>query len=192
MISSTLFGRAYIPGIGGKITAPISASCVNVRKCPRWSGVSRTTSTSVRRSFKQTSAARASRLSASEYAIAAALFIEQGITSIPSVRKEPLEIAAAEILVAMDDVGERFEIRRREVRFQLDRAPRLRAEHEVSLDSAGGPQRAQRGMGVEAAARAGDADDDLSHEALPLALTFGLDAAQAQSSSEVRPGRSAQ
>ena len=49
----------------------------------------------MRRSFKQTSAARTSRFEFSECAIAAALFIEHGMMSMPSVMKEPLEIEAA-------------------------------------------------------------------------------------------------
>ena len=48
-------------GIGGAMIAPISASAVIDRRCPRCSGDSRTISTSRRRSLRTTSAARTIR-----------------------------------------------------------------------------------------------------------------------------------
>ena len=74
--------------------APISASAVMVRRCPRCSGVSRTISTSRRRSFNTTSAARVSRVEVTPVAISLMVRIEHGATTMPSVRKLPLEMAA--------------------------------------------------------------------------------------------------
>ncbi len=63
----------------------------------RWislSGASRTASTSLRRSFKTTSAARWMRLSPSPCAIAASVRTLQGAMIMPMVTNEPLEIDA--------------------------------------------------------------------------------------------------
>ena len=56
---------------------------------------SRGISTSLLCSFKTTSAALTSRLSAAECTIPDSVFIEQGAITIPSVLNEPLEIEAA-------------------------------------------------------------------------------------------------
>ena len=64
----------------------------------RWitdSGVSRVTSTSLRRSLSVTSAARLIRDSPNPIRMLASVFMLHGTTIIPSVRNEPLEIAAA-------------------------------------------------------------------------------------------------
>ena len=61
---------------------------------PACSGVSRNSSTSRRRSFKHTSAARVSRLLVTPVAISASVRAEQGATTIPMVRNEPLAMAA--------------------------------------------------------------------------------------------------
>ena len=68
---------------------PISVTAVMLRRWARFSGVSRVSSTSRRRSFSTTSAARLIRLSDSPMAMAASVRIEQGATTIPSVAKEP-------------------------------------------------------------------------------------------------------
>jgi hypothetical protein len=63
----------------------------------RWislSGASRTQSTRRRRSFSVTSAARWTRFSLKPLAMAASVLALQGAMIIPSVRNEPLEIAA--------------------------------------------------------------------------------------------------
>jgi hypothetical protein len=60
----------------------------------RLSGVSRGTSTSLRRSFSVTSAARLTRSLVRPVAIAASDRIEHGITTIPMVWNDPDEIAA--------------------------------------------------------------------------------------------------
>ena len=65
-----------------------------LRRWPLCSGVSRSINTSRRRSFKVTSAARVSRLEVTPVAISDIERIEQGAMTIPSVLKEPLEIAA--------------------------------------------------------------------------------------------------
>ena len=49
--------------MGGSTVAPASVTATMLRRCTRLKGVSRVTSTSVRRSFSVTSAARDSRLS---------------------------------------------------------------------------------------------------------------------------------
>ena len=64
----------------------------------RWialNGVSRTTSTSRRRSFSTTSAARQTRLWLKPFAIADSVFMLHGAITIPRVRNEPLDTAAA-------------------------------------------------------------------------------------------------
>ena len=63
----------------------------------RWmelNGASRTTSTSLRRSFRMTSAARWIRFSPEPEAIAPRVRALHGHTTMPRVRKEPLEIFA--------------------------------------------------------------------------------------------------
>ena len=70
--------------------APISASWVRLRKCPAWSGVSRTIKTSRRRSFSMTSAARVNRFEVTPQAISDMLRIEHGAMTMPSDRNEPL------------------------------------------------------------------------------------------------------
>ena len=73
---------------------PISVTAVMLRRCARFSGVSRATNTSLRRSFSTTSAARLSRLSAKPCATPASVFIEHGAITMPAVRNEPLATAA--------------------------------------------------------------------------------------------------
>ena len=65
-----------------------------VFRCPVWSGVSRTIRTRRRRSLRVTSAARVSRLEVTPVAISDMLRIEQGATTMPRVRNEPLDGAA--------------------------------------------------------------------------------------------------
>ena len=74
--------------------APSSARCNRLRKCPACSGVSRTISTSRRRSFSITSAARVSRFEVTPVAISDMLRIEHGATIMPRVLNEPLASAA--------------------------------------------------------------------------------------------------
>ena len=57
-----------------------------VRRCPVCSGVSRTISTSRRRSFSVTSAARVSSVEVTPLAISDIERIEQGATIIPALR----------------------------------------------------------------------------------------------------------
>src|ERR1700732_1499880 len=75
--------------------APISESAVMLLRWPVWSGVSRTSNTSLRRSFKVTSAARVSNVVVTPVEISDIERTEQGATIIPIVRNEPLEIGAA-------------------------------------------------------------------------------------------------
>ncbi len=74
--------------------APYSVTVAMLRMWPRCKGVSRVISTSRRRSFSTTSAARVSRVSVTPLAMAPSVRIEQGATIMPSVRNEPLAIAA--------------------------------------------------------------------------------------------------
>src|SRR5471030_1368101 len=73
---------------------PISVTAVILRRCARLNGVSRTISTSLRRSLSTTSAARAIKLSDRPCATDASVFIEHGATIIPSDWNEPLAMAA--------------------------------------------------------------------------------------------------
>ncbi len=73
---------------------PISVTATMLRRCARFNGVSRTISTSRRRSFSVTSAARVIRLSPRPCATAASVRIEHGAITMPSQRNEPLAIAA--------------------------------------------------------------------------------------------------
>ena len=70
-----------------------------VRRCPVCSGVSRTISTSLRRSFSTTSADLVSSVEVTPVAISDILRMEQGATNIPSVMKEPLAILAPTFLI---------------------------------------------------------------------------------------------
>ena len=63
---------------------PISVMLVMLRKCARFSGVSRTIRIRRRRSFSMTSAARVMRLSDRPCATAASVRMEQGATTIAS------------------------------------------------------------------------------------------------------------
>lgn len=78
----------------GNTTPPISVTRFILSKWARFSGVSRTISTSRRLSFKTTSAARVKRLSPKPCATEASVRIEQGATSIPSVLNVPLAMHA--------------------------------------------------------------------------------------------------
>ena len=65
-----------------------------LRMCVSVSGVSRASSTRRRRSLSITSAARATSVPPVPWAISASVFIEQGATTMPSVRYEPLATQA--------------------------------------------------------------------------------------------------
>ena len=74
---------------------PISVTASMLLMWPACSGVSRNIRTTRRRSFRQTSAARATRLDVTPVAISLKVRTEQGATIMPIVWNEPLEIAAA-------------------------------------------------------------------------------------------------
>ena len=80
---------------GRRDDRPISESAVMLRRWPVWSGVSRTSKTSFRRSFRVTSAARVNNVVVTPDEISDIERTEQGATIIPIVRNEPLEIEAA-------------------------------------------------------------------------------------------------
>ena len=65
-----------------------------LRKCPTCSGVSRTASTSRRRSLSTTSAARDNSEDVTPEAISLMVRIEHGAMTMPIVGNEPEEIAA--------------------------------------------------------------------------------------------------
>ncbi len=73
---------------------PISVTAVMVLRCPRCSGVSRSISTSGRRSFSTTSAARVSRVEVTPLAISDSVRTVHGAITMPLVLNEPEEIAA--------------------------------------------------------------------------------------------------
>lgn len=74
---------------------PISVIAVMLRRWARVSGVSRAISTRVRRSLRVTSAARPIRPEEVPVAISARVRMEQGATTMPRQRNEPLAIPAA-------------------------------------------------------------------------------------------------
>src|SRR5258705_182040 len=80
--------------MGGRITAPISASAVSTRRCPRWSGVSRTTRTSGRPSLRVTSAARAITVSAAQWATAAPDLLVDRLLEVGLVLQHPEDLGA--------------------------------------------------------------------------------------------------
>ena len=88
------------PGPAARSSRPFPTSAVIVRRWPAWSGVSRTSSTSGRRSFRVTSAARLSSVVVTPLAISAMLRIEHGATTMPIVLNEPEEIGAARSPIA--------------------------------------------------------------------------------------------
>ena len=73
---------------------PISVTAVMLRRCARFSGASRASSTRRRRSLSVTSAARVTRLSDRPCATPASVRIEHGATTMPAVRNEPLASTA--------------------------------------------------------------------------------------------------
>ena len=75
--------------------APISVTAAMVRRWPRCNGVSRTRSTSRRRSLSTTSPARVNSVEVTPVAISDRLLMEHGATIIPMVWNEPLAIEAA-------------------------------------------------------------------------------------------------
>ena len=74
--------------------APHSVTVSMLRRWIACKGVSRTNSTSLRLSFSTTSAARVSKLVVTPLAISARVRTEQGKTTMPMVRNDPLAIAA--------------------------------------------------------------------------------------------------
>ena len=82
---------------------------VMLRRWARLNGVSRTISSSRRRSFSITSAARVSRLSPSPCATAASVRIEHGATTIAVASKLPLARQAPMSPRRIGVVGQRFE-----------------------------------------------------------------------------------
>ena len=87
--------------MAGSTTAPASAQRRMLSSCTSDSGVSRGTRISLRRSFRCTSAARWIRLPEAPWAIALSVPPEQGQTTMPSVRDEPLAIGGKEILIVV-------------------------------------------------------------------------------------------
>ncbi|CAM5639837.1 hypothetical protein SFUMM280S_01962 [Streptomyces fumanus] len=80
--------------MGGTIRTPMRARASMFSRWISPSGVARGTSTSGRRSFSVTSAARPTRPSAYPARMPARVFMEQGTTTMPSVRNEPEEMVA--------------------------------------------------------------------------------------------------
>ena len=86
---------ARVEGGDGRIdNRALFGHAAMLRIWPRCSGVSRSISTSRRRSLRQTSAARDTRLVVVPVAISDIVLIEQGAMIMPSVLKDPLEQAA--------------------------------------------------------------------------------------------------
>ncbi|GJD04094.1 hypothetical protein ColKHC_12919 [Colletotrichum higginsianum] len=75
--------------------APALVTSTMFRRWISLKGVSRTESTSLRRSFRHTSAARVTRSSHTPALMAASVRTEHGATIMPSTRYEPLAIGAA-------------------------------------------------------------------------------------------------
>src|SRR4029453_12554513 len=137
--------------MGGSTTAPISASAVSTRRWPRCSGLSRTTRMSCRPSLSVTSAARAIRVSAAQWATAAADLMLHGTITMPSVLNAPEAIAGPmsrvrprrEVLDVIDrvvgllDDGTASGVRDDQVRFDVRDATQQFQEADA-VDRAGG------------------------------------------------------
>lgn len=76
------------------IVPPARVTVSMLRMWMRLNGVSRGTTTSLRRSLRHTSTARVSRSVTVPVAMVAKVFIEHGTTAMPMVRNDPDEIAA--------------------------------------------------------------------------------------------------
>ena len=127
----------------------------------------RVTSTSRRRSLRQTSAARATRSVVLPVAIAARLRIEHGTTTIPRVRNEPDEIEAARSSAGVHDVGELLEHHRRDAHLGFDAEHRARRDDQVHLEVGHLAQRLQHREPELRRAGARHPDDDpVGHHAL--------------------------
>src|SRR5262249_6128000 len=63
----------------------------------------------------------------------------------------------------IDPVGQRFDLRHCEVRLQVDRPPRSRAQHEMCLDALHAPEDLQKADAVDRTGRTRNPHDDLLH-----------------------------
>src|SRR5262249_49209630 len=63
----------------------------------------------------------------------------------------------------IDPVGQRFDLRDCEVRLQVDRPPRSRAQHEMGLDVLHAPEDLQKANAVDRTGRTRNPHDDLLH-----------------------------
>src|SRR5262249_42181503 len=63
----------------------------------------------------------------------------------------------------IDPVGQRFDLRDCEVRLQIDRPPRSRAQHEMGLDALHAPEDLQKADAVDRTGRTRNPHDDLLH-----------------------------
>ncbi len=142
-----------------------------VRRWPRCSGVSRTTRTSLRRSLRQTSAARTSRFAIERIGDRGGAFHRTRDDDHPGRQKRTRRDRGREVVVAVHDMRQRFEIRCRRFGFERDRAPCLPRDDQMRfavrmLHAARAGRRTH-----SAAACSGDADDDPTHR--PSGFTGG-------------------
>src|SRR5579871_4211961 len=128
-----------------------------VRRCPPWSGVSRTASTSRRFSLSTTSAARDNSDEVTPLAISLIVRIEQGATIMPMVGNEPDEIAAP-ISLTIINAGQRADILGLEVGLINQRHFRRFAHDQMGLDL-GHAQHLEQPHAIDGTGRAGYADN---------------------------------
>ena len=83
--------------------------------------------------------------------------------TIPTVRKEPLATAAADVPVVVHDVGKRFDVAQRQVRFLDQRPFGGRADDEVGLDLRVPAELFEEADAIDRPRRAGCADDQAFH-----------------------------
>ena len=138
--------------------APISANCASVRRCPRCSGVSRTSRISGRRSFSVTSAARVRRLVVTPVAISDIVRTEQGATIMPSVREGTRRDRRGDIVDGIDMGGFRRDLLRLEFRLVADGHFAGLADDQMRFD-AQFLQRLQQPDSIGHAGRAADSHD---------------------------------
>jgi hypothetical protein len=125
------------------MTAPISDSAVMVRRCPVCSGVSRTMSTSRRRSLSTTSAARVSSVDVTPVAISDMVRIEQGAIKHAVGNERAAGNRGADVLDRVHDVGLGLELLGADRQFVMQGQLRGLAHDQVRFD----PGRAQHLQG---------------------------------------------
>ena len=141
--------------------APASVADTMARRCPRWSGVSRTIRTSLRRSFSMTSAARVRSEVVVHVAISARLTNGTGRDDHAACTERATGDRCCDVMWRIDDVRQLMDIRQFQVSLMSQSYLRRPAHHQVSFNI-GGAQQLQQTDSVVHARGTADANDQSS------------------------------